>query len=314
MIERVQVTNFQSLKSIDLRFGRYTVIVGPSSSGKTALMRALRAVASNVRGTHVITRGQTRMAVTVHTGEHQVTLERDQTAARYRIANGTRDESYTKLAGAVPADVTAALRIDPVPTNGTSVNFAGQFDGPYLLGESGANVARALGSLTNVDTILEAAREANRRRNLAAADLRTREADLKRVTVEAQQYAGLPQRLGALVKAEVVAEQAQALQERIARCTALTAALEIAEQVLARSAPPKPPDTTAFTEAYQRWSTGQSLLRAWALAEREAQDTARRRDEAGAAAAQVEGLLRQRLVECGVCPTCNQTVTARNLL
>lgn len=314
MIERVQVTCFQSLKSIDLRFGRYTVIVGPSSSGKTALMRALRAVASNVRGTHVITRGQTRMAVTVHTGDHQVTLERDQTAGRYRIATGGKDDSYTKLAGGVPAAVTAALRIDPVPTNGTSVNFAGQFDGPYLLGESGANVARALGSLTNVDTILEAAREAIRRRNLAAADLRTREADLARVVQEARQYQGLAARRAALETAEKLYEQVADRQGRIDRCRAASVALQVAEDVLAQSAPSKPPDTTAFNNAYERWSHGQALIRSWAFAEREVQDAAKLRDDAAAAAAEAECLLHEQVLVTGICPTCNQPVTARNLL
>ncbi len=311
MIERVQITGFQSLRSIDLRFGRYTVIVGPSSSGKTALMRALRAVASNVRGTHVITRGQARMAVTVHTGEHQVILERDQTAGRYRIASGTRDETYTKLAGGVPADVTAALRIDPVPTNGTSVNFASQFDPPFLLGESGANVARTLGTLTNVTAILEAAREANRRRNAAAAELRTREDDLERVTAEARQYATLPARTQAVERAERLLEELETLLGRIGRVQVAVEALAVAERVLAQVPPPVVPDTRELDTALLRRTEGRCAIRNLALAEREAADTACRAEAAEQAVTEVGRELHALLREAGVCPVCNQPVTSR---
>lgn len=312
MIERAEIRNFQSLRSIDLDFGRYTVIVGPSSSGKTALMRALRAVASNVRGTHVITRGTTRMAVTVYTGDHKVTLERDSAAGKYRLvtAGKPNEETYTKLAGAVPADITAALRIDPVPVNGTSTNFANQFDPPYLLGESGANVARTLGTLTNVTAILEAAREANRRRNAAAADLRTRETDLARIVEQAQGYRTLGPRREAVERAERLYDAAATLQSRITRVRAAVEALEVAATVLAQSTPAAVPDTTAFTAAYSRWSLGKELLRTWSAADQQVRTTADVRAQTAAAAEHAEDAIHQQLLAAGFCPTCQQPIAA----
>src|SRR3954469_16106248 len=129
MLTHIAIRNFQSLRQVDLELGTFTVIVGPSSSGKSALMRAFKAVASNVRGSGMITRGQSQMAISYQTDTFTVTLERTEKAGLYRIANTHGGETnFTKLNGEVPQQVTSALRLEPVPVNGTSVNFASQFD------------------------------------------------------------------------------------------------------------------------------------------------------------------------------------------
>ena len=47
MLERLEVKDYQSLADIDIPLGRFTVIVGPSGNGKSALIRALRALWEN---------------------------------------------------------------------------------------------------------------------------------------------------------------------------------------------------------------------------------------------------------------------------
>ena len=47
MIERVHIQGFQSLADVDLELGGFTVIQGKSNSGKSAFIRALRAVVTN---------------------------------------------------------------------------------------------------------------------------------------------------------------------------------------------------------------------------------------------------------------------------
>ncbi len=306
----MSIRNWQSLRAVDLTLGRLTVIVGPSSSGKSALMRAFRAIASNATGAHAVTRGATAAAITVRTDTGSVTLEYARGAWRYRLVDGKREAEYTKLNRSVPEAVTDALRINPVPTGGTSLNFASQFDKPYLLTDSGSLVARQLGELTNVDTVYSAVREANRRKATTAATLKTRTADLERVTADQASFNGLEQRIGFCDRAERRAEFAQQLVATTSRLTAAIDTLEIAENVLARTADlPDLPDITATDQANARLADFRDLVRESARADAEV----RRREQDVAAAIEQETALadeHQRiLVTLGSCPTCGQTIT-----
>ena len=309
MITEVVIRNWQSLRAVDLPLGRFTVIVGPSSSGKSALMRAFRAIASNATGTHAITRGATAAAITVRTDNGSVTLEYARGAWRYRLVDGKKEAEYTKLNRAVPDAVTAALRINPVPTGGTSLNFASQFDKPFLLTESGSVVARQLGELTNVDTIYGAVREANRRKSTAGTTLKTRTADLERVSAETATFADLPTRIAVCDRAERRVEYAAQLCDTITRLKAAIDTLEVAEHVLSRTVElPALPDITEAVQANTRLAHFTDLLRQSVTAAsqyaRRDKDVAQAIDHEHAVADEH----RRILVTLGTCPTCGQAV------
>lgn len=310
MLTRLEIRNFQSLKNVELDLGEFTVIVGPSSSGKSALIRACKALASNVRGSGVITRGQKAMAVTAHVDHRTVTLERTETSGTYRVCDGQGSElTYTKLNGGVPDAVTAALGIAPVPANGTSINFASQFDKPYLLDDTGANVARALGELTNVNTIIEAVRTANKIRLRAASTLSTRRTDLTALQAKLKDYEGLAERLKALEQAETLAAHADTVEQRADRLQKALMTLTLAEKAQAKAStlPDVPsPDTmnallnkvldlTAKINGLQAKTERVTLMKR--LVElRENEYTTASED------------LIHLLGDTGVCPTCGQVV------
>lgn len=311
MIEKIAIRNWQSLRSVDLELGRLTVIVGPSNSGKSAFIRALRAAASNVRGAGHITRGAKSAAVTVHTGEAIVTLERTETSGLYRVVDVTTGEErvFTKLGGSVPEAVTAALRIDPAPTNGASVNFAGQFDRPYLLAESGAAVARELGELTNVNTILSAVGEANKRKNRLAATLRTREADLAALRTQAAAFATLPARLAAYERAERHAEGAARINDQAQRLRRALDTLIVAQGVLARSSVlPEVPRDDAVRAAQDRLGRFRGLVRTWIGANHAVAAATAAVDQAAATEADLHTELHDARAAAGdqPCPTCGR--------
>jgi DNA repair ATPase RecN len=259
-LTRLEVRNFQSLRKVDLDLGLFTVIVGPSSSGKSALMRAFRALASNVRGSGVITRGQKAMAITARTETHTVTLERTDRSGAYRISDGGTDLTFTKLAGEVPEHVTAALRIDPVTERG-SVNFASQFDKPYLLDESGAAVARELGELTNVTQIFEAVRAANRVRANAASTLKTRRSDLDVVKEALGGFQGLTDRVSLLEQAEKLDAELQSLQSRVGRLGTAITTLRITQRAIEKADVPDVPSIDTLNTALNRYLDLQGKLR-----------------------------------------------------
>jgi len=272
-------------------------------------MRALRALASNMRGSSMITRGAKAAAITVRTGDAVITLERTETTGRYRIADAATgtEQTYTKLAGGVPEAVTAALRIRPVPTGGMSINFAGQFDRPYLVDDSGAAAARILGELTEVDRIFEAVREANRRRTAYAATLRTRETDLAALTERAAAFAGLPEQVRACARAGAHLNTARALQDRITRLgTALnhldtaTAALDRAQNI------PRPPDPTALETVKAHLDAFTVALDTYRTASSQAHDAEQRAAGAKQQETELRRELHDTLAVAGRCPTCDR--------
>lgn len=302
---RLEVRNFQSLRQVDLDLGLFTVIVGPSSSGKSALMRAFRALASNVRGSGVITRGQKAMAITARTETHTVTLERTDRSGAYRISDGATDLTFTKLAGEVPEHVTAALRIDPVGERG-SVNFAGQFDKPYLLDESGAAVARELGELTNVTQIFEAVRTANRVRAQAASTLKTRRADLDEVKTALASFQGLTGRVSLLEAAEALDADRKALESRIGRLGTAIRTLRIAERAIEKANVPDVPSLDTLNAVLSRYLDLKAKMVGVIDKSRKVQALHEQHTACADALARHDEALTAKMQAVDICPTCGQ--------
>jgi DNA repair ATPase RecN len=312
-LNRIEIRNFQSLRKVDLELGAFTVIVGASSSGKSALMRAFRAVASNVRGGDVITRGQKSMAITVYPDNAVITLERTPTSGTYRLRDSAGQEFvFTKLNGGVPPQVSRALRIEPCTSAGSSVNFASQFDRPYLLDATGANVAHALGELTNVSTIFAAVRAANRHQKNASSLLRTRKADRDQVEVRLGAYQRLSERQEALRRAEQLHAEALRMHERLDQLRAwhdaLAAGMQRQRELNRMNV--APPDPAGLNALNNRLLELIAAVRAYqAKAQRLHQAT----QQAGVTDTELTRArtqLTQLLESAGMCPTCGQSTVS----
>ncbi len=223
MFRSVSLTDFQSHRNTHLPLGPFTVIVGSSSSGKSAVVRALRLVAENARGTTYVRQGakSTKVALELSGSEPVldastvVEVERGKGISSYtlRVAGMHNDPMvFTKCASGVPDAVSAALELGE-----TKLWIAGQFDRPYLLDETGAEVARVLGKLTNVNMIYAAVRESNRRAAEARRFHSSRASDLAEARGGIKRYITLPQRLAAGREAEAALERSEVLLERRAR-------------------------------------------------------------------------------------------------
>lgn len=308
MIEKLSIRNWQSLRQVDLDLGRLTVIVGPSSSGKSALLRAVRAVASNVRGHTAITRGATKAAVSVHTGERIVTLERSETTGLYRLLDTTTasEQVYTKLAGAVPPAITEALGVQPATTGMASLHFAGQFDPPFLLDETGAAVARVLGDLTNVSTIFVAVQAANTQRRARTTALRTREGDLEQLRRQAASFADLADQLASCDQAERLAADATEHASQVNRLRQLLDTLDTATVVAERLNAPEVPGDTALLAAAERLGRVKQAVSTWAAAQAARAAAADRAQVAVFQERTAADQLALLLDAIPVCPTCQR--------
>lgn len=241
MIDKISIHNFQSLQDVSLELKPLTVIVGPSSSGKSAFIRALRALAANRRGTDFITHGERISSISAHltssdplrTGTVTLTRSTQTSPNSYTVIPDDPNHplhpkaEFTKLGGDVPAPVSEFLGI---PTEQIALSIAGQFDKPYLLDASGTEVARTLGALTNAHIILSAARESNRQKLSTSQTLRTRADDLDAIKQRIPEFQALKAQREALQRAEDAIAAARALKDRIDRLIALTETVLIAEQ------------------------------------------------------------------------------------
>lgn len=311
LLDSIKVSNFQSLKDVQLDFGKFTVIVGPSSTGKSAITRAMKAVTSNALDSDNITRGTKHSAVSLRTNDTTVTIERGQGGSSvYKIAKAGSEESrFTKLNRQVPTEVTEVLGITPSTQEVASINFAGQFDTPYLLKEGASSVARVLGELTNVSTIFAAVKEASRRARNASALVNIRKKDQDKLLAQISDYANIGKHAKALTSAEEEYAECIKLEAKVARLQGLIERATMASAAL-RSIKeiPELPDTKSVLKTQEKLNTFKAILREVAKARQiiSEQDTHIR--EAESAILLAEKQLHDTLVAAGKCPTCNQEI------
>lgn len=311
MLTQVEVENFQSIKKLSLKLGKFTVVTGATGSGKSALRRALELLAFNARGTAYITTGAKVCQAGAGDSEQgwftAITRSVSRGKDSYRIARAANDEpevdAFTKLAGGVPGQVTALLQL-------SELNFAGQFDKPYLLDSSGGEIARVLGKLTNVTLLFDAAREASRRRLEVMGDLKRAEENLAHLTEAAQRFRGMRERRAAVSEAEEALERVHGINVRLGRLRALTDRLVAAEAALERAVPPEVPSAEKLDELAGRLARVRSLyarLDESALASEGARFAA---EQAAKTEQAAHGRLHEVLVEAGQCPTCGSVIPA----
>jgi hypothetical protein len=241
MFRSITLTDYQSHQSTHLVFGPFTVIVGSSSSGKSAVVRALRLAAENARGVSYVRQGAQRCRVALELSgpadsldtSTVVTATRGKGVSAYTLAVAGAHErpvEFTKCGSNVPDAVAEALGLGD-----SSLWVAGQFDSPFLLDETGSEVARVLGKLTNVNMIYAAVREANRRAGEYKRIFTMRNADLDKAKTDLQQYMTLPARMAAGKAAEEALSRSEALSSTFSQLSERTVGVRDARQRASRA-------------------------------------------------------------------------------
>ena len=216
-LKHLHVQGYQSLHDVDLTFEPFTVLVGPSSSGKSAVVRSIDLLLRNKRGTAFIEHGQKKTQVQAQVGTHTITLNRGTGTRPVDNAYILDDEDpFTKLGGAVPDRVTDVLRLP------ADLTIAGQFDSPHLLTLTAPEITRTLGALTNVDTVHKAAAGAKRQRlqqsqaaKVHRSSVTTIDESLERMGDLEQQDTVLSAAESALAAADAARDAAYTLERRV---------------------------------------------------------------------------------------------------
>ena len=227
MLSEVHVRDFQSLRRVELALGKFTVVMGPSNVGKTAVLRAIRMVAQNVSSPKVaVAQGATSAQATLLFEDGKVSAQRGPLVSVYTLDG----DSYPKSGQAVPDDVANFLRF--VEVEGETLNFAFQHDLPFLLDVTSGTAAKVFGDLTNVNRILDAVKEAVRRRREVQSVLKVRRGDVESLKEKAQEFRGIPAQQKAVEEAWQAYRRASEVQAHQVRVEAQVEVVEAADRAL----------------------------------------------------------------------------------
>ncbi len=152
---RLKVENFQSWTEADLRFDGFTVVVGSSNRGKSALTRALRGLLRGDISQDQVKLGTKALTLTldrgVPTGPKRIVASRTTKGSTvYKVD----EDEYAKLGGSAPPSVQA-LGYEPVEVNGLKIDpiFAGQFDSQFMVASTPAEVSGILGAFSATERL-----------------------------------------------------------------------------------------------------------------------------------------------------------------
>ena len=141
---QMHVQNYQSWSDATISLDGLTVLVGPSTLGKSCFGRALRRSLRNDIPAGHIKLGTSKVEIDVEWGGLELHVER---AAKTSASTIYRfgDKVYEKLGGAVPQEIQD-MSFGPVEINGVSIDplFAGQFDTQFMVGSTPAELNAVL--------------------------------------------------------------------------------------------------------------------------------------------------------------------------
>jgi len=170
VVKKLVVEGFQSLYSVSLSLGKFTVVYGESDVGKSACYRALRAFLTSATGDSFISHGKDEVKVTFElvSGERITWRKRRGKSGEYLMGNRVWKQSRS-----LPSEIVSLLKFAPLEVDSTKfyVNLRGQFDNMFLLFESSARRAKLLGLLIS-NILLEGVRIANVKKMRVDADVR----------------------------------------------------------------------------------------------------------------------------------------------
>lgn len=145
MLKRLTLINFQKHKHLVIDFNHgITSIVGRTDVGKSAIIRALRWVCLNKPdGDDFIHHGASTAKVVVETDSYTITREKGAGKNEYKLGK----KAFKAFGrGKVPEEIQKALQME-------AINFQGQFDTPFWIGESAGEVSRQLNQIVNLGII-----------------------------------------------------------------------------------------------------------------------------------------------------------------
>lgn len=185
MLKKIVLENFQSHKHSELELDPgVNVIVGPSDSGKTAIIRALRWLVWNrPLGEAFIQHGSKYCKV-------EIEIERSKIVREKERKNGKNvyllDEICFNAVGTEPPEEVRNF------LNLQEINISQQFDQPFLLSNSPGEVAQHFNKVARLDMIDIGMKRVSQWIRKIQQDISNRESQIKKLETQLLEYDYLP--------------------------------------------------------------------------------------------------------------------------
>lgn len=217
----VKIQGFQSIEKVNFTIGGFTVLVGRSNIGKSAIVRAVQAALTNALGTDFVRHGdhcsrrirgtkkcRCQCSVHIQTEGMDLLWEKGDEVNRYTY-NG---EVYSKVGQGIPDFLTKDFSLVKVGDRKQLVQVAEQFEPIFLLNQSGTVVADVLSDVAKLDDINAAMTEVERDRREAVSTLKVREKDVQELQTSLCLYEGSEE---PIARAKRVGKVFDSIQEKM---------------------------------------------------------------------------------------------------
>lgn len=296
MIHNLFLQDFQSHEKTNLELGQYTVLVGPSSSGKSAVVRALKMLSLGGSLAKYVRAGSSEAKIAVRMDDSLVA----RSGSSYLVSFSDRTEeslSFSKCGLEVPQQVREQLGL-------SDINFSDQHSMPLLLSSSPSAVATELSDLTGTLKLQESVKVAEGSIRDIKSKIKESEQSVEQLKAKIESMKYVPDRLKELEKAKQLVSEARTLQASASNIKSVCALVRTEAGNLADTPRIRPPVRSELSVGV----LGLARLVEVVCASLCAEEGARSAQEAVTeAAAKVEECKRQQAVvveEGEICETC----------
>jgi exonuclease SbcC len=216
MIESIKLKGFQSHTASFFHLGPgLNVITGPSDSGKTAIIRAVKWVAFNEPTGEAFlnqTVGEAEVEIVLTDGV-TITKRRKNKKTTYQLS--TIPEPFEK--SEVPQEVKEALGITKQTFGDfvTSLNFAFQLEAPFLISETASAGAKILGKLAGTEAVDMAIKDVSKDTYAARQERSQAEKEIEKIEYQLGEFINLEDLKEQLEACEYLAQQIEAAASKV---------------------------------------------------------------------------------------------------
>jgi len=183
-LTEIEIKNFQSIKKLKFPIEGFTVIYGKNNSGKSAIIRAIRAALTNQTGKGFIRKSEKETEIKIKRDDLNI-LWKKGTKAVYTI----NKETYQNLNRDIPKPlIDAGFEKMDIGKKKVLPTIASQFNPLFLIDEHGTTITEVLASLYNIDTLSIADELCQKSLRSQKSLLKTREKDLDTLQVKLEKY------------------------------------------------------------------------------------------------------------------------------
>jgi exonuclease SbcC len=221
MIEQLDIQNFQSHKNTTINFSKgVNTIIGPSDSGKTAIIRALKWVTWNrPLGDAFVRHGEDDCTVMIRNSEGQVVERYKGTKDHYAVHAGGDTTKFEAFGKEPPEEIFQCLEFD-------EINLQSQMDSSFLISSNPGEVARHFNRIANIDKIDSSLKSVESWVRKLTQDIRANKEEIERLEVELGTFEDLDKAEQRLEVLEGLVSQKSQIKSKIRSVESLLEDLE----------------------------------------------------------------------------------------